>query len=285
VESVETLGASPPQRDFVVRFAPCANVSAYVTHVQTLDPGLAAQIGDLDSADCSEEQVGTTRVRTCGKTVRIPLAAGDAIGTAGGVGQPALGFGLGDNRRLPLPYVEKTRDTFDPLHAACPIDYFDDATRDGLRARFSDATQTVPRTAEPVCGEIAQDLTGKAQGRWFLPDTAHSTPEAPHLALVHDNVDPTVPIFSVGTSIPGFAGLWTFTPAASSTVDADFDAVAPGAVYCWDVTPWPPVDGASGRRVVVTMPDDFRLWISARSGARCADETPVLGDDTVEFVR
>ena len=39
---------------------------------------------------------------------------------------------------------------------------------------------TVHRTAEPLCGAIAQDLLGTVQGRWFVPGTARSTAPDPH---------------------------------------------------------------------------------------------------------
>ncbi len=285
VESSERLGASPPQRDYRLRFAPCANVSAYVDHLQTLDPALAARLGPLDDAACDTILVDETSYRTCGKSVRVDLLAGEALGTAGGVERPALDFGLGDSRLPPLPYVDKTRDDFDPLHAACPADYFEGATGDALRGRFSDATGTVHRTVEPLCGAIAQDRLGTVQGRWFVSGTARSTPEDPHLALVHDHVNPTVPLFSVGTSLPGFTGVWTFTPAASGTVNRDFGDVGFGAVHCWNVTAWPAVAGSPAWMVVAYMPAAFRLLIEARSGARCEDGQPTLDDAAIAFDR
>jgi hypothetical protein len=278
VERIEARAAGAVQTEHVVRFAPCANVSAYFTHVAALDPALAPRLGPFDDASCAS----TETVRTCIKTVRLDLPAGAPIGTADGA--TGLDFGLGDNRRPPLPYLDKRRDDFDPLHAACPVDYFEAAARAALEARFSDATGTVARTAAPLCGEIAQDLAGTAQGRWFVPDTAHSTPQAPHLALVHDNVDPTVPVFSVGTSLPAFAGTWTFVPQASGTIDRDFGDVRPGTLHCWNVTAWPPRADAPAWMVVAGMPDAFRLQIAARSAARCEDDPPTL-DGAIEFER
>lgn len=69
------------------------------------------------------------------------------------------------------------------------------ATLSALLGRF-----TLRRIIAPTCGTIMQDIAGTAQGRWFF-DT--SSGEDRHLALVHDNVDPRVGVFSVGTSLTG----------------------------------------------------------------------------------
>ena len=278
VERTEALAAAAGQTEHVVRFSPCANVSAYFTRVSELDPSLAARLGPFEDASCAS----TETLRTCIKTVRIDMPAGAPIGTVDGA--QALDFGLGDNRQPPLPYFDKRRDDFDPLHAACPVDYFDATSRATLEARFSDATGTVPRTAAPLCGEIAQDRAGTAQGRWFVPDTAHSMPQSRHLALVHDNVDPAVPVFSVGTSLPAFLGTWTFAPQTSGTIDRDFRDVRPGILYCWNVTPWPPRAGVPAWMVVAGMPDALRLQLTARTAARCEDGPPTL-EGAIEFER
>jgi hypothetical protein len=62
-----------------------------------------------------------------------------------------------------------------------------------------------------------------AQGRWYFDGT---TPEVHHLALVHDNADPTVGVISMGTSVPCVpvttypfvpiaTGKWSMTGAAT----------------------------------------------------------------------
>jgi hypothetical protein len=55
-----------------------------------------------------------------------------------------------------------------------------------LRSLFG---RGVRRTAEPVCGQLMQDVPGSAQGRWYM---GSSDMDDRNLALVHDNVIPTL---------------------------------------------------------------------------------------------
>ena len=80
-----------------------------------------------------------------------------------------------------------------------------------------------------------QDLPGTAQGNWFGDETGGAIPERNRIALVHDNVDPGIPVFSISDEFPFWgAGAWRFTPAATGFVNRDFSAVMPGNVYCYE---------------------------------------------------
>ncbi len=61
-------------------------------------------------------------------------------------------------------------------------------------------------------------------------------PEDPHIALVYHNVDPDVPIFSIGNSIIGLnSGPYTFATQDTGYVDRSFDSVKPdGHIYQYD---------------------------------------------------
>ncbi len=223
----------------------------------------------------------------------IEVQAGELIGTAGDDGNLALDFGIRDSRITPLEYANPSRlfsnqSGFDQFHLACAIDYYPPDKRDQLLARLGDYFGERPRTIEPICGEVEQDEPGTAQGKWYRAGTAvELSPEDPHLALVHDNVDPSRGVFSVGTSVPGLGpNAWFFAPQPSGGVNRDFSQVtADGTIYCYE-----PV-GRSGRPpssplvILLQMTSDITLRIEKRDAAQCGTGPWVFQSDYVDFER
>jgi len=66
----------------------------------------------------------------------------------------------------------------------------------------------------------------------------YTYPEDPHMALVHNNINPAQAVFSIGTSFTGVeTGGYSFTPSASGLVNPDFSRVtADGKVYCFETS-------------------------------------------------
>lgn len=82
-----------------------------------------------------------------------------------------------------------------------------------------------------------QDVPGTAQGNWFLTETSSAFTETDEtIALVHDNVDPVIPVFSVSNTLPGTpTAAYRFSPViGAGSVNRDFADVVPGAVYCYE---------------------------------------------------
>lgn len=276
VASSEHLSASPPYTDYTIEAQPCADVGIQFGHVEALDAGLAARLGPI-SGSCQQYSTGGQTYRNCRQAVNVEVAAGDAIGTAGGVvGQNALDVGGWDLRTAPMAYANPTRLDGQRLHIVCPVDYFAQPVRDALRSRFGDYLGAVLRTAEPRCGEVMQDVPGTAQGKWYRAATPTS-PEDPHLALVHDNVDPTRAAFSVGTSVPGLGpGVLAFFPTSAGQVGRDFRDVVPGSIYCWDLT---------GGRAILQLTSATALQLQFDAGASCGAGPWTLGPAAVAFER
>jgi hypothetical protein len=220
----------PAYSDYTLTLAPCDAVRLVFMHVSRLDSSLAARVGT--GGHCSEYDTGGRHYRNCDQQTGIEVAAGEALGEADGT----LDFGAQDTRAPALTWVTPGRIRDEQRHVVCPLDLFDHAVRGSLYARLGSYDGARLRTVEPRCGELAQDLAGTAQGLWYRRG-APDSPEDPHLALVHDNVDPSVPVFSVGTSLLGLgSGVFTFTPASAGLVNRDFGDVVPGSTYCWDLS-------------------------------------------------
>ena len=293
VSTSEYLSASPPFTDYSLYFSPCNQVSGYFHHVQTLTDDLLDRIGPYDVARCNTYSPGGGAIRRCDKSLTIEVQAGELIGTTGDEGNLALDFGMRDDRVPALADANPSRhysnrSGFDQFHLVCAIDYYPPDVRDRLRARLGDHFGGRPRTIEPICGEVEQDEPGTAQGKWYRPGTVEEpSPEGLHLALVHDNVDPSRGVFSVGTSVPGLGpNAWFFAPQPSGGVNRDFSQVtADGAVFCYDPVsrsgrpPSPPLV------ILLQLTSDTTLRIEKQDAAECGAGSWAFGSNHAVFER
>ena len=261
------LSGAPSVPEYSMTFFPCADLNLYFAHV-VLTPELIAQIGPFGT--CNQYTAGGDTYESCTKRLNIKINAGTMIGSMGGINGNTIDFG-GYDRRVPqLPFINPARSfgngtEFGQNRTICPVDYFVPSVAASLRARFSGLFGK--RTIEPLCGSIMQDLPNTAQGRWFFNETMQ---DEPHLALVHDNVDPRIAVISVGTSIPSLpTRYWGFTPATSGRVNADFPRVtADGLTYCYQT-----FVGATSpiRHVLIQLISATRVRIEGFTGALCGD--------------
>jgi hypothetical protein len=266
VASSEHVGAG--FTDYDLTLAPCDGVSFRFGHVATLDPALAATIGAPAGGDCETYETGGETYHRCRQAVRVELQPGTPIGTAGGnPGQYALDIGTRDTRKPPAPYANPAG--YEPfLYSSCFLDYTDA----GLRA---DLLTKVERTAEPRCGTHAQDVAGTAQGNWRR-EGSPTFPEDPHLALVHDMIQPTAVRLSIGTSLAAASGVWSPTTTGTGRANRDpQDVTADGGAWCWDL---------GTRRLVVGMPTASTLRAEVQDGA-CGVDPWTLGTLAVDFAR
>ncbi len=272
--------------DYQVQFSACAQVGGYFYHLSSLSGRVQAALGPFDDDRCESYTTGGQAFRNCSKPANIALAPGELLGTAGGPGQYALDFGLFDERVPPLEYANPARmqgryDRFDALHAVCPVDYFADNVRAVLEGHFGRFDGSELRTTPPRCGEVEQDEPGTAQGIWFLEGATGDGPEDPHLALVHDNVDPARPVFSVGTSVPGLPrGLYAFSPETSGRNNRDFSAISDAAIYTFCG-----LEHAEGVIVLLQLTSADTIRIEAQAAADCGDAPGAFTQAAVNFER
>ncbi|MBI4238631.1 MAG: hypothetical protein HY696_09495 [Deltaproteobacteria bacterium] len=283
--------ATPPYTDYQLYFSPCRDLQVYFLHVSGLSDTINAQLGD--ASDCTDYTTGGTSVHFCSYRLALDIAAGTQLGTAGGnPGQRALDFGGSDARITALPFAatryQSSSDGLDQYHVICPLDYFTTELQATLQSRLGRYDGTTLRTVEPRCGEVEQDEPGTAQGIWFVNGTTSFQQEDPHLALVHDNIDPTLGAFSVGASIPSLSsGAYFFTPTHSGTVNRDFDEVTnDGNTYCYDsFQNYVGESIASQFVILLRLTTTTTLQIESQSGATCGSNSWTLGSGAVTFER
>lgn len=239
VESItaqEHLSADPVYTDYSLSFHPCAEFHNFFMHISGLSADLKTAYDQIDSSedDCMEYTAGGNEYRICTKDIRYKATAGEIIGTAGSnEGQNALDWGAYDTRTEISGVANENRFYEQTLYNVCPLDYYDATTKNYLYGYLGYADER--RTVEPLCGTINQDMAGTAQGRWFLAGTDENDWQEDHqLALIHDNVNFSRGIFSVGDATDSLAtGEYEFTPA-DSYYNLDFDEVTDdGQIHCY----------------------------------------------------
>ncbi len=275
-------------QDFSLHFSPCAEHEAYFIHLTTLARQLSKQL--VGPRSCNEYTTGGERWRQCSKNVHVALAAGEAIGTAGGgLQRNALDLGASDSRVRPSVYASPERWEGRPnqLTLVCALDYFNPSTRRRLRSLLGD--ERTRRKKKPICGEVAQDVPGTLQGVWFVAGTRELTSEDAHLALVHDNFDPGKGVFSVGISMQR-SGLpsatYYFEPATTGARNREFGQVRKrNKVYCYEVKPRfaQATDPVTVILAVLTGPSTLRLERTELSA--CGSPPWRQGSDYTEFER
>ena len=272
-----TGGGLAPVDDYSLTFHPCADLQLQLGHVARLSARLSAQVGALDSSCGPSYQTGAFTYQGCGKNLNLKMAAGDAIGVS------AISLDVyARDRRVSVSYVNPSRlndptGDFGDRHPACPIDYFTAPIADQLRSKLG--PPGLIRTTPPVCGEVMQDVPNSAAGRWFHPGSPLN-PEDPHLALIHNNVQPELALFSVGTSIPSIPSAgYTFTPMSSGRENLDFRYVTTvGEIECYSLF--------GNRRVLLELVSTSRIRLEGISPGPCGDPgTWAFSAGAVEFER
>jgi hypothetical protein len=273
-------------------FWPCRDLKSYLFHLGTISPALTAAF-NAAAPRCQDFDFGAAggRVKKCEAKVNLPVRAGDAVG--GSDAFAGVDWGLVDFRTT-LAFANAKRYDGEYPHMASPVDYSSSGVRALLDPKIAGMDGTQRRTVAPLAGTLMQDAAGTAQGNWFTPGGANfmnTTNFEPFLALLHDHVDPGIPIVSMGSSVKGMRlGVYTFTPRASGTVDRDFADVRPdGQTYCYERFVGGQTRsglnlGATDGALLITMPTATTLRVELKRGAACAN-APAMGPEAFSFER
>ncbi|MDO8672788.1 MAG: hypothetical protein Q7O66_15370 [Dehalococcoidia bacterium] len=281
--------------NYQVYFYPCREFRAYFYHLSSIADKLRQEF-DKGEARCSSFPDGTATVTTCRREqLLIQLDSGEQLGI--GTDSAGVDFGATDNRLAPARFANIAHYSYDYPYYVSPVDYFSPALRAKFETKLGSVFGAKLRSAEPRVGAYMQDIVGTAQGNWFFPGISYrdSTDISSALALVHDYLDPTQPIFSAGNSIKGLKmGLYSFSPQNDGVTNQDFAKVkAQGAVYCYDRFLSGTSAGGVGLGnphgvILLTMPADSTLKIEkvGGDGSTCQSSTPwTFSPDATTFER
>lgn len=221
--------------DYKINFTPCRGITLYYDHITTFKGGLAEAFKGKKERCTESHPSPKDTVRYCRFSVNYLAEPGEVIGTAGEKIATGFDFGALDFRMSPLSYANPKRYRKDAFHVACPFDLYPEDIKAKIWPRFGDPGK--PRTIEPICGSVNQDKLGTLQGNWFIGDIKADQVESwnKELALVPDNMDPTVGVVSFGGN-GGPVARVMFEPKTSGLINRDFSGISPGSeIYCYQV--------------------------------------------------
>lgn len=283
----EHLYADPPYSDYDFTFSPCSEFKLRLGHVTTLSSKILAGLEEPD--DCDEYIAGQTLRRYCWRNLdpqdAIRVEAGELLGTAGGrQGQNMLDVTAIDYRSAPLVFVG---DRFweEYYHIVCPLDYYIEPLQSEWKALLG-SYKGERRTIEPLCGQIDYDLAGTARGIWFI--NAERSPEDPHLALVYDNVDPTLGVLSIGVSfgesLPSTKYL--FEPRETGWINRRFEEIrVDGEIYCFEGFRDGRESKPAGRILLIQLIDGIHLRAEALPQEQCGLGPWSFSESALTFAR
>lgn len=295
VKYVQAKGR-PDFDDSMVSFGICREFKAYFDHLKTLAPKIKTAYDQAPTNRCDSytynypQPVGTVEFTNCEKTVSVAIAKGEPMGTAGGGdGQKVFDFGAFDKRVPPKQFANPKRwlgrEHF--VYLTCSLDYYPDELRSTLKSRlggFGERGEVVAQS----CGEAIQDVTGTAMGTWIAPGHDNIGHESPHLALVHENIEPQYLVFSVGESnkekgLPH--GKYTFLPTQEGLVNRHFkDVKSDGTVYCYETENRYQGNERSQATILIMLPTSEKLRIEKVNSSSCGSP-PWQMQNYVEFDR
>lgn len=274
------------QDDFSIYFTPCRGVTFFLYHVLSLSPRLTSVIQNTKPQQCADIVIGTTGYgKSCHYSLDYHIQAKELLGSVGGAlaRGSAFDFGSFDTRTRPLNYVNPQRplngSSDQWLHITCPLDYFSPDIKTAMYSFLGNKTR---RTIEPRCGTVMQDSKGTAQGNWFtypVGQILHGQGgEEKQLALIHNNIDPTVGEISVGGTIVMSGGL-LFTPTHSGTINREFGEVkSDNSIYCYQFNislpglARMPMGSLINGKILIQLLDANTLRVEHQSGSCLGNE-------------
>ncbi|MBN2090099.1 hypothetical protein JW964_10810 [candidate division KSB1 bacterium] len=208
-------------------------------HLSGINDEILAQAPPLENDQCENYMAGGKNYQKCTIRVKIPIQAGEIIGIAGGnPGQYGVDFGTFDQTKK-INFATNRFNDYQYPYTVSPLDYFTDKITKKLTPICGDyiCGARLIRATPPIGGTVTYDIAGTAQGFWFKKG-ASTFPEDVHVALIFDNVEANLPVFSVGTSIDGLkSGLYTFQTKTNGILNRAFKNVVPDdQIYRYEIT-------------------------------------------------
>jgi hypothetical protein len=196
------------------------NSYMYWSHVSNLSQRLLAAVNNFAGATCEPAySTGAITYEGCYVyPVSLSATAGETLGMANmSAGSGGMDMGV---------YLKNI--------GTNPLQYFDASSRAMLEAKLGSNDGKIKRTVEPVCGEFNYDIAGAAIGNWIKTGFPR-TPEDNNIALVKDNITPSIQVFSAGNTLPGLSkGTYYFIPKQTGIINRNFaEVTADGNTYCY----------------------------------------------------
>lgn len=239
VKQNTTVGTTNSYTEYSMTFQVCSGISINFDHLGSPSTKILAAIQaqyPLNPMACNSGVNGTVQSSACQVSVNVPLAAGDPVASSSGI-TPSVDFGAWDTGGTAIPFLQPNRYLDESNHNICPVGLFTSDIQAKLTPLFGQlvGTTLVPRTAAPVCGSINFDVAGTASGNWWATQLAPGSSggdESSGVAFIADNVNPSVPVISMGNGVPGIQP-GRYLPSSSAPAFASIKFTGSPQVTCF----------------------------------------------------
>lgn len=265
----------------------CQGVEIVIASPGELAANLSAEIKKT-SGSCkisNGKHENEKSIKACGYNLQKEVKAGDLIARTDGNDFPEV-WALDHNKKLSADVDWERYDSKYYPYAMCMFDLYSGELKKEYYSLFgsfdsmvqkdnndkttSEKPTFTARTMAPLCGQTIQNIVGTVQGDWFgLPKGSDTFPgqNIGDLALIHDNLDPTIGKIVVAGNISN-AGVVQFIPSNSGTINRDFSQVkADGQIYCYQDDPKVQLGGFKIEgKFLIQLADDHHLKIENQNG-------------------
>lgn len=274
------------QNGYVISYTVCDGLVLDFAQYNDIIPDLKAEIEKQSRSNCVYEIVKPGHDNAgegqCYYNLSYPVKAGEQIGyvqaeeTEWGLSLPfeiwAANYNVPVRSDVNWDFYNDDR----YAHSFCLFDLYSGDLKEQYDQKFGgdnrfkpadDPTPDfVPRTVEPICGQVNQDLPGTIQGMWYGGEPGGKGDglefQGKGLAFLHNNIDPTQAELSIGGNFTSQAGAFMFTPNHSGTIDREpAEVTADGQIYCYNADSWS-VHG----KILVQLLDDHHLKVENQTG-------------------
>lgn len=223
------------ETDYALFFGVCRDVNGWFGHL----PEVAPRLASVDFSDCEQYDTAFETVQSCTANLSgMSFSRGELLGLAGtseALDLLAVDFGLTDDR-VTNSYITPGRYPLPTLHAVCPYEAFDTASRDLFLSRLTDgARPSITPGGEPRCGTMQVDVAGTAKGVWVEEGVTGPVGgnEQHYISLVDYPYRPQEFLaLSLGPADVG--GRTALVPRGTGRVNRPFEEVpADGLIYCY----------------------------------------------------
>ena len=256
--------------DWNLTIAVCDGREIRYGHVSTVTAEIQQAANASRTGRCDTYGYGESQYQYCSADVSVDVAAGDLVGTAGGLGTPntALDLWAYDNEMAPLAFINSAAQPSDARQVTCPLDWFSEDLSQflyGIRHEVH-LGASLPADAGVGCGKVLNDVVGTAKGLWYSVTEVEGTWQN-QLALVDDNTRTDHQAVSVASTVSD-PGYWIFAAGATGTVNRDFAGVQAGqGIHCYSsFTPESSGTQAATDRFLIEVVDDDTLRIERQTG-------------------
>lgn len=286
--------------EYVVQYTICKGLVLDFAGYTELTQPLKDKLATAKPKGCSGEikkEGHESAERQCGFDLNYPVKSGELMGYTQATPK---------NGNLDLPFEIWAADYNKPApsnvdwsyydgdnryaHIMCPFDLYAGNFKNEFYAKLGGIVQQInkdektgetnktggtfkPRTIEPICGTINQNIVGTIQGMWFGEGWKNRTDKknvdnSRQFSFLHWNIDPTyAEIGNAGEISGGQAGQIQFIPNHTGTIDREPSEVnTDSRVYCYNYVVSRNDKEPSSGKILVQLIDDRHLKLEYQHG-------------------